>query len=131
MAEPVDLPDIKRHLVLDPDDSSDDAYLSSMIVAARRACELRTRRTIVGEDKTLTLPAFPGNAPIALGWFGSASPAAAIGGAADVSLTGGSVAAVTISYYDGGGALVVMDEAEYFAALDQICLLYTSPSPRD
>jgi hypothetical protein len=64
--EPVALDDIKRHLVLDPVDASEDDYLTSMLIAARRACELRTRRTIVGEDRTLTLPAFPAGAVIAL-----------------------------------------------------------------
>ena len=49
MAEPVSLEDIKCHLVLDPDDDSENANLEGMIVAARRACELRTRRAIVAE----------------------------------------------------------------------------------
>lgn len=117
--EPLDLADIKRHLVLDPDDSSEDAYLSSMIVAARRACELRTRRTIVGEDRTLVMPAFPPVDPILLGWGGS-SPAARIAGSADVVLTGGSVMAVTVNYFADDGFDTVLDEEAYFAALDQV-----------
>ncbi|BBC72917.1 phage protein [Altererythrobacter sp. B11] len=50
--EPVSLEDIKHHLVLDPEDTSEDAYLSSLLVAARRSCELRIRRAIASEDDT-------------------------------------------------------------------------------
>lgn len=120
MPEPVDLSDIKRHLVLDPDDATEDAYLSTMIVAARRSCELRTRRTIVGEERELILPAFPDSEPLVFGWLGSSSPASPVGGQADLVLTGGRVAGVTINYYDGNGDDVELATSEYHAALGKV-----------
>lgn len=53
MTEPVTLAEVKAHLRLGSA-TAEDAYLTAMIVAARRAVELRTRRTIVGEAPTLS-----------------------------------------------------------------------------
>jgi hypothetical protein len=120
MTEPVALEDIKRQLVLDPDDTAEDAYLGSMIAGARRACELRTRRTIVGEDRVLTLAAFPPAEPIRLGWPGGAPLVAAVPGRDDVVLAGGSVAAVAVKYFDTGGTDQTLASSAYFAALGKI-----------
>lgn len=54
MIEPVALADIKADLRLDPSATDEDAKLLRLIVAARRAVERRTRRTIVGDSPTLT-----------------------------------------------------------------------------
>jgi len=59
MAEPVSLEDIKAHLRLDPDETGEDIYLQALIVAARRACELRIGGAIVAGDASLTLDRFP------------------------------------------------------------------------
>ncbi|GGB21473.1 hypothetical protein GCM10011380_08810 [Sphingomonas metalli] len=50
MTEPVSLEDIKRHLRLDPEDTDEDAYLTSLLVAARRAVELQIGRAVIGDD---------------------------------------------------------------------------------
>lgn len=118
MAEPVDLSDIKGHLALEADDTSEDTYLSSMIVAARRACELRTRRSIVGEQRELVLPCFPGADPINLIWAANSSLAIQPAGSRDVQLAGGTVTAVEVRYYDEDGTDVLLDSAQYFAALN-------------
>ncbi|MEH3098870.1 head-tail connector protein [Sphingomonas adhaesiva] len=54
MAEPVTLAEAKAHLRLDAGVTDEDPGLTALIVAARRAVEIRTRRTIVGETPTLT-----------------------------------------------------------------------------
>lgn len=54
MIEPVALADIKADLRLDPSATDEDARLQRLIFAARRAVEVRTRRTIVGDNPTLT-----------------------------------------------------------------------------
>lgn len=54
MTEPVALAEVKAHLRLEADATDEDAYLESLIVAARRVAELRTRRTIAGDVPTLT-----------------------------------------------------------------------------
>ncbi|WP_439539473.1 head-tail connector protein [Sphingomonas sp.] len=53
MSEPVGIEDIKVHLHLDPDDTSDDAYLTSLLLAARRAIEIKTGQTIVADEPSL------------------------------------------------------------------------------
>ena len=53
MSEPVALEDIKTHLRLDPDATTEDVYLNSLIVAARRMVERETQRTIVGPAPTI------------------------------------------------------------------------------
>lgn len=54
MSEPVSIEDIKRHLVLESEEAGDDAYLESMIVGARAACERRIRRLVADlEDDEL------------------------------------------------------------------------------
>lgn len=53
MTEPVALADVKAHLRLDAGATDEDGYLEILITAARRAVELRTRRSIVGITPTL------------------------------------------------------------------------------
>ena len=125
MPEPVDLADIKRHLVLDPDDATEDAYLTSMIVAARRSCELRTRRTIVGEERDLVLAAFPPSEPVMLGWLVPSSPASPVSGQSDLELTGGSVAGATVRYFDAAGDDITLAPTAYYIALGRMPAVLT------
>lgn len=53
MTEPVTLEDIKTHLRLAADETDEDPYLLSMLVAARRMVERETQRTIVGPTPTI------------------------------------------------------------------------------
>lgn len=49
--EPVDLNDLKDHLRID--DNSEDDYLTSLIIAARRSIEHRTGLIITGDEPTI------------------------------------------------------------------------------
>lgn len=53
MTEPVTLDDIKTHLGFGPGAAGDDAYIGSLLVAARVMVERDTRRTIFGAAPTL------------------------------------------------------------------------------
>ncbi|GAA4218644.1 hypothetical protein GCM10022253_19490 [Sphingomonas endophytica] len=53
MTEPVTLAEVKAHLRLDASETVEDRYLEILITAARRAVELRTRRSIVGAAPTI------------------------------------------------------------------------------
>lgn len=53
MAEPVALDDIKIHLGIGAGAAGDDAYLTSLLIAARVMVERETRRTIVGANPTI------------------------------------------------------------------------------
>lgn len=56
-SEPVTLATAKLHLRVDVAD--DDAYITTLIVAARTACEERLERSLITTGWTLTLDAFP------------------------------------------------------------------------
>lgn len=115
MTEPVSLADIKQHLVLDPDDTSEDSYLSGLIMAARAACEAATRRSVVGESRRAGLDAFPaGVTPLVF----PLHPVPTF--AADITLPGGSISAIAVSYFDGDGAEQLLDPAGYHADLASI-----------
>lgn len=53
MSEPVTLDQVKAHLRLDPGVTDEDGYIGALALAARRAVETRTRRTLVGAAPTL------------------------------------------------------------------------------
>ena len=53
MAEPVSLAALKQHLRLDASEADEDAVLTDMLLAARRALELHTGRVFVGPAATL------------------------------------------------------------------------------
>lgn len=112
MTEPVSLEDIKQHLVLDAGDTSEDAYLGSLITAARAICEIRTGRQIVGATRQLVLDRFPGGCD----WL-HLPLIPRPHGDSDMLLTGGTVTSVTISYRDGSGALTTLEPGQYFADL--------------
>lgn len=115
MTEPVSLADIKQHLVLDPDDTSEDSYLTSLLLAARAGCEEFTRRSVVGEPRTLVLDAFPRSfAPLT--W----PIVPALPEAADITLPGGTITDVVVNYIDGDGISQILDEQAYHASLNGI-----------
>lgn len=112
MTEPVSLEDIKNHLVLDPGDTGEDAYLASLITAARGMSELLTNRQMVGSVRQLVLDAFPGRRD----WL-HLPLVPRPHGDADLLLDGGTVTDVTISYRDAAGALLQLDPVNYHTDL--------------
>lgn len=102
MTEPVTLADLKGHLRLDLGISDEDAMLTGMIVAARRACEYAINRSIVGASLTQALDAFPA-LPCAVI---DGEPVSAVATSWEdlvIELDGGQVVAVAISYIDPDG----------------------------
>lgn len=57
-AEPVTLAEALSHLRVDADGGANDAYILTLIKAAREACESRTERTLVNTPLVLKLDAF-------------------------------------------------------------------------
>jgi uncharacterized phiE125 gp8 family phage protein len=114
MTEPVALEDLKVHLRLDASATDEDDYLNVMIVAARRACELRINRSILGADLTKTLDQFPSRST---GRLPTLPIEAENPGALDIVLEGGSVIGNTISvrYRDASGQSQTVDPASYVA----------------
>ena len=101
MAEPVTLADIKGHLRLDVSVTDEDAYLSSLLVGARRACELKIGRAIVDSTLSVVLDGFP------------APPAD------EIALPGGTVSTVSIDYVDSDGANQTFPSGSYVASLQE------------
>ena len=58
--EPVTLAEVKTHLRL-PADATEDAYLTTLIAAAREYCEQETRRAFITQTWELTLDGWPGS----------------------------------------------------------------------
>ncbi|WP_143159015.1 head-tail connector protein [Desulfosporosinus lacus] len=56
-AEPVSLPVARAHLRLDTND--DDAYVNSLIIAAREYCETYQNRAYITQTWEMALPSFP------------------------------------------------------------------------
>lgn len=116
MSEPVSLDDIKTHLRLDPDDTGEDLYLAALITAARRACERRINRSVVGAALTLTLDRFP-HAPSGWPVVPVTVPAP---DALEIELPGGAVTAIGgVSYLDAFGAAQQLGAAAYTALLGE------------
>jgi uncharacterized phiE125 gp8 family phage protein len=115
MSEPVSLDIVKEHLRLDVGDTSEDAYLSGLIVAARRACEKRIDRSVVGAVEILTLDRFPGADSL---WPYAITLEARSPRARDIVLAGGSIASVTaLVYFDRDGAQQTLASGSYYADL--------------
>jgi hypothetical protein len=114
MTEPVALADIKTHLRLDPSATDEDAYLDAMILAARRACEARINRSVVGFSATATFDSFPqGAGPSWSAWLWMPleifDPRRK-----DVPLSGGVVASVdAVKYFDADGTLQTLPTSAY------------------
>jgi uncharacterized phiE125 gp8 family phage protein len=108
MAEPVSLDDIKAHLRLDPGETGEDDYLQALIVAARRACELRIGGAIGAGEASLTLDRFP------------ASPHRhdGVDRVPTIFLPAGTVTAIEqIAYRSTDGTEQLLDATEYVADL--------------
>jgi uncharacterized phiE125 gp8 family phage protein len=114
MTEPVALADLKVHLRLSAGATSEDAYLTTMITAARRACELRINRSIVGSGQTLTIDKFPARDAI---WPNDPLEPWAPGDLY-IELPGGTVSSVTsISYLDEAGQAQTLSTDAYVTDL--------------
>lgn len=111
MTEPVTLSQIKQHLRIEEDVTDEDAMLSAMIVAARRACEGRINRSIVGASAAVRIDAFPILPP---------TPIAAGSEALDVDLPGGVVSTVSAITYLTESGVQTLDPALYRAALGEV-----------
>ena len=89
-AEPVSLAEAKLHLRVDH--SADDALIAVLITAAREQAEHRTQRSLIDQQWTLTLDAFPDA----------------------IRLRMGRVTAISeVRYVDPAGAAQVMNPAGY------------------
>jgi hypothetical protein len=119
MTEPVSLDDIKQHLVLDPDDISEDLRLSSMITAARHACELRMNRSVIGGAAALVFDGFPRQSPHT-GFLPNPSGEAHLPDHSQIALTGGTVLSYQISYFDHAGTNQTMADGDTHANLLQL-----------
>ena len=121
MTEPVTLDDIKQHLVLDADITDEDARLASMITAARRACEKRMNRSVIGSTRTLVLDAFPSQRPNQRTWpfLAAMQVETLLPDQAEIVLPGGTVASYTIAYYDPSGTLQTLGADKANANLAQ------------
>lgn len=107
MAEPISLADMRIYLRLAVTQIDEDALISSMITAARRACEFRLNRSVLGETRTAVFSGFPsypyyldGRVPVRQQLF--------------LALPGGTVSSVTsITYYDSANTVQTLDPLTY------------------
>lgn len=122
MTEPVSLAQVKEHLRLDDGDTSQDGYLSAIIIAARRACENQINRSVVGRDEMLELDQFPSLVPFNTTVPGLATfPLEAWNvDALTIHLPGGAVQSVdSITYRNPAGDVVPLDPASYREDIDR------------
>lgn len=122
MTEPVSLDQLRTHLRLDDGDTSQDAYLSGLILAARRACELQIDRSIVGRQEILELDRFPSLLPSNSAVPGLAAFPLVVRNvdALTIQLPGGTVQSVeAVSYRDPSGNIVSLDPASYREDIDR------------
>lgn len=113
--EPVSLADLKVHLNVDASDTDFDAYITSLIVPARRACELRLNRSVIGSAELLVLDAFPTDDRGL--WYQLPLEAPSPRGR-DILLAGGAVSAISsISYVDADGVTQQLASTAYIASL--------------
>lgn len=64
--EPVMLAEALVHLRVDADGGTNDAYIGTLITAAREACEARTERSLISSPWLLQLPEWPSDGVINL-----------------------------------------------------------------
>ncbi len=113
--EPVSVKDAKVHLRLDDDFTTDDAYLSDLISAARSYFEERTGRSLIQQDWKSVLTRFPGSPQDELWWDGVRE------GSFNQLHKGGDLkvnrppymSVVSITTYDREEAATVLDPAVY------------------
>lgn len=91
-AEPITLAEALYHIKDDADAGANDAYVSTLISAARRTCEDRIERTLISTPWRLTMDAFPD---------------------AIVLRQPPIIAVQSIEYTDADGATQTLDPADY------------------
>lgn len=117
-AEPLALADVRAHLRIDSDDSSQDATISLLMLAARRYAETYTGRSLLAQTWCAVADAFPG-CPIPAAPFGAYRPGSGSIIARHttdvvIKLLRGPVTSVTsITYVDTNGATQTLDPATY------------------
>lgn len=116
-AEPVTLDELKAQVRVDKDATDENAYLTSLIIAARQLVEVETRRALVTQTWRLTLDCFPE-------WF--------------IDIAKPPVPAITsVIYDDTGGTATTMSSSNYVLDSDaEPARLYPAyslfwPSTRD
>ena len=107
MIEPVSLAQMRRHLRLADDQTDEDALIQSMITAARRACENKLNRSVVGTVRTATFTGFPSYPYYLTGRVPTREQLI-------LSLPGGVITSVaSISYHDSDGIVQTLDPAKF------------------
>ena len=101
-SEPVSLDEARLHVRQDGDDSADDDYLESLIVAARRWCEERLCQQFVTATLTLTLDCFPCREGGLIEF--PKSPLISVAAASPI---------VWVKYYDAANAQQTLSATEY------------------
>lgn len=115
-AEPLTLADVRAHLRIDSDDTSQDTTISLLMLAARRYAETYTGRSLMPQIWCAVADGFPG-CPIPAAPFGAYLPGSVIARHASdlvIKLMRGPVTAVTsITYVDTTGTTQTLDPATY------------------
>lgn len=93
--EPITLAEARLHLRCDPADTSEDATIAALIVAARRMAEHELGRSLIAQTWELVLDAFPAGAD------------------AIVLPVGDALSVVSIEYVDVSQVVQTMDPAHY------------------
>lgn len=122
--EPVSLEQVYAHLRLTPEESPrthpDDEMLERQIKVARMDCENRTRKAFVKQKLRAVLGQTDSCWPwptVYRSWWGGQARGIEIPKAPLIEV-------VQVSYYDGDGALVVVDEDDYVISEDSPASLY-------
>jgi uncharacterized phiE125 gp8 family phage protein len=110
MAEPVTVAEMRDFLRIDVDasiDASINSRLTSLISAARRACELRLNLSILGETRTVNFTGFPRYPYVLTGQIPSRSQIT-------LPLRGGTLLSVTsVKYIDSNRVQQTVDPTTY------------------
>lgn len=101
--EPITLADAKLHLRIDG--AAEDAYVTSLLKAARQTVEIETSRVLVSQTLVQTFDGYTPGKPLTL----LRAPVASI---------------VSVQHVGGDGATVTLDAERYLAALGEPALLH-------
>lgn len=122
-AEPVTLAEVKNHLRVDADQTSDDALITMLISAARHYAEVECNRSFMSQKWRLTLDSFPG--PSLMGV--PIGEAYSVPGHALVLERGQVISIDQIQYMDMGGTWQTLDPSGYVADLSSPQARITPP----
>lgn len=116
-AEPLTLADVRAHLRIDDDDTSQDSTLGILIPAARRYAETYTGRSLMSQTWMAVADGFPGCYRLLGAPFSAYAPVNVLRHQQDemvIKLMRGPVTAVnSIAYIDTNGALQTLDPSTY------------------